>query len=153
MIINTLIFSVSLLIAKFLYLRNKLLQPQQLLLGRSFFATIICLLVVNVNIKQAMYDRVPRPMYKSLFLRCILQSLALFLDFTFIKYFSLVFRGMLTSLTPIFTMILSFCFNDEKFKVQEIFFTVITLSAVTAISMGMTFEKNKGIDEDDKVSI
>jgi drug/metabolite transporter (DMT)-like permease len=60
---------------------------------------------------------------------------------------------MLTSLTPIFTMVLSFCFNGEKFKTQEIFFTFITLSAVTAISMGMTFENNKSIDHDNKISL
>jgi drug/metabolite transporter (DMT)-like permease len=59
---------------------------------------------------------------------------------------------MLTSLTPIFTMVLSFCFNGEKFKVQEIFFTIITLSAVTAISIGMTFDNSKSLD-DDKLSL
>jgi hypothetical protein len=39
------------------------------------------------------------------------------------------------------------------FKNKEIFFSVITLSAVTAISMGMTFEDNKSLNHSNKLNL
>lgn len=52
--------ALSSLISKIIYNRNKNLNPYQLLFGRSSMASLVCIIIVNKNLKEALYDSVPK---------------------------------------------------------------------------------------------
>ena len=60
-----------------------------------------------------------------------------------IKYISLVFHGIANNLTPIVTMVMSYFSLDERFKVGDIVFIVISLIGATLTTLGIQENKKQ----------
>jgi hypothetical protein len=79
------------LLASFLYNRHKTMEPEQLLFLRSAVATFLCIIIVNKNLKYAMYDSIEKSQVKNLTLRCLAAGMINTLELTLVKYLSMVF--------------------------------------------------------------
>ena len=85
------LFAVCLLLASFMYKRHPNIQPEQLLIIRSVIATLLCMVIVNKDLKYAMYDGVPRHQAKNLFYRCLAGGIMNTIELSIVKYLTLVF--------------------------------------------------------------
>ena len=140
------------LLASFLYKRHKSIQPEQLLFLRSAVATMLCVIIVNKNIKYAMYDSIEKKQVKNLTLRCIAAGIINTLELTLVKYLSMVFQGVARNLSPIATIILSALWIGEKFNNIDILFMIVSLLGVIAITIGFSYEKEKEYGNEDSSS-
>ncbi len=143
MILYGLVISVSLLFAQFEYQRHAdAMHPIQLLFGRSLFACIFSILIVNRDLKKYIYDDVPKDQFKNLGLRCFQACLVNVLDFSIVKYISLVFQSVAKNLTPIATILLSAYLIGEKFNCKnDLQFSIISLIGVTFVTCGFGLDK------------
>ena len=120
---------------------------------RSMFATAIVILTNNVHLKQVVYDDVPRSQLKNLLLRCMQASVVIMIDFSIVKYISLVFQGVTRNLTPMATLLLSALLLGEKFTAFDMGVMFVSLVAVLLITVGITKVKSEtdllpeGVDE------
>ena len=108
---------------------------------RSIIATILCIIIVNKDLKYAMYDSIPLNQKKNLFFRCLAAGMINSLELTIVKYLSMVFQGVARNLSPIATMILSALWIGEKFNNIDILFMVVSLIGVIAITIGFSYEE------------
>ena len=145
MILYGLVISVSLLFAQYEYQRHaKTMHPIQLLFGRSFFSCFFSILIVNKDLKRYMYDEVPQTQFKNLAKRCLQSASVTLLDFSIIKYISLVFQSVAKNLTPIATIILSAYMTGEKFNCKkDLAFSIISLLGVTFVTVGFGLDKKE----------
>lgn len=105
---------------------------------RSAVATLLCVIIVNKNLKFAMYDSIEKNQAKNLTLRCLAAGMINTLELTIVKYLSMVFQGVARNLTPIATMILSALWIGEKFNNIDILFMIVSLIGVIAITIGFS---------------
>jgi len=86
--------AICMLLASFLYYKHKSMQPEQLLFLRSAVATLLCVIIVNKNLKYAMYDSIEKKQVKNLTFRCLAAGMINTLELTLVKYLSMVFQGV-----------------------------------------------------------
>lgn len=135
-----------LLTAQVLYLRLPNQQPEQLIFGRNLFGTLVVLLQNNVEYKKRVYDDVPAGSAKNLFLRCLQAATVIFIDFSIVKYLTLVYQGIARNMTPIATMIMAAYMNNERISTFNAVFTIVSLGGVILIFAG--FDSDKTFIED-----
>ena len=127
------------------------MQPEQLLFARSFFGTLICILMARGNLKYILYDSVPPNQGKNIFLRCFQASLINIIELTIVKYISLIFQSIARNLTPIATVVMSYFMTGEKISNSEIVFIVISLAGVTCTTVGFSLNDHQNTNIDKKV--
>lgn len=125
------------LLTQLLYIQIPEMSVSQLIFGRSLVASIGVLMINNVNYKKRVYDDVPSSMVKMLVLRCFLTVVGIFLEFTVIKYLSLVYQGIARNLTPIATLLMAVYMNGEKISAFDALFTIVSLGGVIMIVAGL----------------
>jgi hypothetical protein len=79
------------LLASFVYRRNESIEPEQLLFLRSIISTLMCVIIVNKNIKYVMIDSIPVNQMKNMFFLCLAAGAINSLELTIVKYLTLVF--------------------------------------------------------------
>ena len=90
--LNVALCSICFLLCQIEYTRNpKTMQPLQLVLFRSIFSTLTCLIILNVNIKKVMFDGIPRDKLHLLIFRSLIFLTGISVSFYIVKYISLVF--------------------------------------------------------------
>ena len=136
--LSVMLQSFTFLLCQYTYQRNpQKLDPLQLLLLRSVFATLTCLIIVNKNLKRVLFDEIPRNKIKLLTIRSLNFTIANFISFYIIKYISLAFQGISANLTPIATMVLSSFLHGERFKSSDIIFVTVSLLGVIIVTLGI----------------
>lgn len=135
------------MVVKIIYQRHPDLSPDQMLLGRGFFSTVLVVLINNKNLLNVMYYDVPRHNFGNLALRCFQASLSLIIEFTVVKYVSLVLMGISRNLAPIITLLMSACMTGEKITAFDVLFCIASLVAITIVING--FAKPQDDIEDD----
>ena len=85
---------------------------------------------------------------KLIALRWFLSMVANCVEQSVVKYISLVFCGIARNLTPIATIILSFILTGERFKQFDIVFILVSLCAVTMVTIGIANEKHEPKKDD-----
>ena len=103
---------------------------------RGVISTLFCVLHVNKNLKQVVWDTVPSTHFKFLLVRCAQNSLFILIQFTIVKYLSLIYIGLATNMTPLFTIIISYVLTGEKLKPTDIGLILISFVGVTFITLG-----------------
>ena len=142
MVLYTLALSLSFLTASFVYQRNVQMQPEQLVVLRSFFGTLICIVTVNKDLWHVMYASVPHGQGKNIALRCLQGSLINLIEMTIIKYISLIFQGIARNLSPIATIIMSFYTTGEHIKKTDLLYISISLIGVTCTTIGFSLNNH-----------
>lgn len=83
--------ALCILLASFVYRRNESIEPEQLLFLRSIISTLMCVIIVNKNIKYVMIDSIPVNQMKNMFFLCLAAGAINSLELTIVKYLTLVF--------------------------------------------------------------
>jgi len=85
------LLALCILLASFVYRRNESIEPEQLLFLRSIISTLMCVIIVNKNIKYVMIDSIPVNQMKNMFFLCLAAGAINSLELTIVKYLTLVF--------------------------------------------------------------
>lgn len=101
-------------------------------------ASIMCILIVNINLKSAVYDSIPKNQFNILLLRSVAAAVISFVDYSTIKYINLAFQAITTNLTPIPTSILSWYMTGEVSKNSDIAFMILSMIAASMVTVGVT---------------
>jgi len=115
---------------------NPTMQPPQLLCVRGVISTIWSILYVNKDIKRVVYDDISRSLFWGLFQRSIQATILIFIQFTIVKYLSLVFIGLAQNITPLVTIVLSYFMTGERLKKSDFVMIFITFVGVTFVTIG-----------------
>jgi hypothetical protein len=86
--------SFTFLSSKFLYNRHTDIQPYQLLTLRGIISTIFTIALVNKDLKYVVWDSVKSSDFKNLMLRSGQGSLLILIQFSIVKYLSMIFIGL-----------------------------------------------------------
>jgi drug/metabolite transporter (DMT)-like permease len=103
---------------------------------RGVISTIFCVFYVNKNLKHVIWDSVPNTHFKFLAVRCLQNSVFILIQFTIVKYLSLIYIGLAQNMTPLFTIILSYFLTGEKLKMNDVGLIFISFVGVTLITLG-----------------
>ena len=123
------------------------MTPFQFLFLRASVAVIVGLIVVNRNLKFALYDSFG-PGDKWKLVAKIPQSLiGVYFGFTSLKYFPVSYCTSMRSLSPFFAIVLSAVFLKEAATCREVF--IITI--VSTLSLLFVFTANLNEEEEDEL--
>ena len=76
------------------------------------------------------------------------------IQFTIVKYLSLIYIGLAQNVAPMVTIIMSYYMTGEKLKIIDIFIILITFIGVSLISYGFNSENlNFGDEVDEEVPL
>ena len=139
--INVFTASVQYLLSKVLYHRHPTLQPSQLLTVRGIIATIFGFLYVNKDIKLAMWDGVPEGNTFLLIQRIMCNCLSVIINFTVIKYMSLIYVGVAQNLSPLLIVVMSYFCLGERINKQDLVLLFVTFVGVVIVIYGMSVER------------
>jgi hypothetical protein len=95
-LINCSIFCLSLtfLASKFLYESHSDMEASQLLFMRGIISSTFSILWVNTKLKMVVWDSIPRSQFKNLAIRSGQACLLILIQFTIVKYLSLIYIGV-----------------------------------------------------------
>ena len=97
---------------------------------------LICTLMVNKKLPYALWHCIKPGQFKKLVLRCSLAIALNIMEFTIVKYISLVFQGIARNLTPIVTCILAYFMVKERFTRMDAFFIFVSLIGIIVLNIG-----------------
>ena len=137
MVLWSITLSVSLFLGKVIINKNpKITNPEELLFIRSLFATIATIITVNKNIPNAMYYEVPEGNKALLLLQLISTSMVNIIQYSLVKYISLIFQAVCRNSSPIATVFISYLLLKESIKLTDLLFTFISFVGVILIVIG-----------------
>jgi drug/metabolite transporter (DMT)-like permease len=79
------------------------------------------------------WDSVPRSQFQNLAIRSCQGSLLILIQFTIVKYLSLIYIGVAQNCTPLVTVLMSYFMTGERVKMIDIVMILITFIGVSFI--------------------
>ena len=125
-ILYTILFSLNMLCASYLYRRNEGLGDFQLLLMRSVFAITFQAIIVNKDLKLAVWDGVDKKSTGPLIFRSIQGTMTNIINFSLVKYLPLTMIAIVTNMAPLIAMVLAYFILKEKLTIFDV--TMLTLT-------------------------
>ena len=132
-ILYTVLYSLCFLSASYLYRRNADLNPFQMLLMRSCFALTFQAMLVNKELKAAVWDGVDRKSAPPLVFRSIQGTMTNIINYSVTKYLPLTLIAIVNNMGPLITLVLAFVILKEKIKKFEILMIVLTVGGVITV--------------------
>lgn len=132
-ILYTVLYSLSFLCASYLYRRNPDLNPFQMLFMRSLFALTFQLIIVNKDLKPAVWDGVDRKSAGPLVFRSIQGTMTNIINYSVTKFLPLTLIAIVNNMSPLITLVLAFFILKEKIKKFEILMIVLTVAGVVTV--------------------
>ena len=129
----TVLKSACFVVAKMLYNRNATLDPFQMLLMRSIFALSTQLIMVNKNLKKAVWDGVDKKSSGPLIYRSVQGSITNIINYSVTKYLPLTIIAIVNNMSPVMTVILAFFILKEKIKRFEMVMLFLTVAGVLEV--------------------
>ena len=86
--------SLTFLTSKFIYQRNSDIQPCQLLFARGVISTLFSIMITNKDLKYVIWDGIPKEQFKNLAVRSFQATCLILIQFTIVKYLSLIYIGL-----------------------------------------------------------
>ena len=135
-IIYTFKLTAILYITKGLYVLNPNLEVFQLVAMKSLISAVVLILVLNVNIKQVMYDKIDTDNLGALAFKTVQTTISIFISYNAMKYFPVSTVGVVCSLTPLIACILAALILKERLTFWTMFSVAIVLSCVIMVLFG-----------------
>ena len=135
-ILYTAMYSVCFLCAAALYNRNPDLTSFQMLTMRSVFALSTQLVILNVNLKSAVWDGISRDSVGPLIFRTLQGSCTNIINFSVTRYIPLTMICIVNNMSPLITIVFAFLLLKEKIKSFEIIMIVLTIGGVVTVVTG-----------------
>ena len=110
--------------------------PAQFLTLRGVMSTAFSLLLVNVNLKKEVWDNLPEGCFVALLKRSLQGCCLILIQFTIVKYLSLVYIGLAQNIAPLVTIVMSYFMIGEQLKRSDLMMIGITFVGVTFITLG-----------------
>ena len=129
-------YSTCFLCATELYRRNPELTPFQMLTMRSVFALSTQLMVVNVNLKSAVWDGISRDSVGPLIFRTIQGSCTNIINYSVTKYVPLTMISIVNNMSPLITVVFAFLILKEKIKLFEVIMIILIVGGVVTVVTG-----------------
>ena len=108
---------------------------------RGVISTIFSLCYSNVNLKYVVYDSIPRHQFTNLLKRSLQASSLILIQFSIVKYLSLIFIGISQNCTPLVTVFMSFYMTGEKIRCFDFVLIFITFIGVMLVILGIESQK------------
>ena len=104
---------------------------------RSVFALVIQLMVLNVNLKSAVWDGISRDSVGPLVFR-VFQGIALnIIEFSVVKYIPMTMISIVYNMSPLITIIFAFLLLKEKVKTFEVIMVIFLIGGVVTVVTGI----------------
>lgn len=132
-IIYTILYSCCFLCAKYLYERNPDLSPFQMLILRSGFALAFQAIIVNKDLKHAVWDDIDRKSAGPLIFRSIQGTMTNIINYSVTKYLPLTMIAIVNNMGPLVTLVLAFFLLKERIKGFEIVMIFLTVAGVLVV--------------------
>lgn len=132
-ILYTVLYSLCFLSASYLYRRNENLNPFQMLLMRSCFALSFQAIIVNKELKGAVWDGVDRKSVTPLIFRSIQGTATNIINYSVTKYLPLTLIAIVNNMSPLICLVLAFLILKEKIKKFEILMITLTVCGVVVV--------------------
>lgn len=132
-IVYTILYSLCFLCAKYLYDRNPDLNPFQMLMLRSGFALLFQLIIVNKELKKAVWDGVDKKSAGPLVFRSIQGTMTNIINYSVTKYLPLTMIAIVNNMGPLVTLVLAYLILKERIKRFEILMIVLTVAGVLVV--------------------
>lgn len=107
---------------------------------RGIISSVFSILYVNKNLKHVVYDGVPEGCMKKLVLRGFQATLLICIQFTIVKYLSLIYIGIAQNITPLVTIVMSYYMTGEVLKTSDIVMIFVTFAGVSLITIGFNYD-------------
>lgn len=108
----------------------------QLTAIKAAISILICLLVVNKDMKHILIDSVDKERLPSLAFKSCQTTTSVFISFYAIKHFKVSTVGMVCSLTPLIACVLAFCMLGEKITLLNVLTICAVLASVFLVILG-----------------
>ena len=135
-IVYTLKMTTILYITKALYALNPDIEVLQVTSMKALISILILVLVLNVNLKHIMYDRVDPDAKGALAFKTIQSTASIFITYNAMKYFSVSTVGVVCSLTPLIACILAALILKERLSCWTVSSVFIVLACVMLVIFG-----------------
>ena len=107
-----------------------------MLFARGIISTIFSVIITNKELKKVVWDGVPLEQFKNLAIRSSQATCLILIQFTIVKYLSLVYIGLAQNCTPLVTVIMSYLMTGEEIVCVDILLILITFVGVTLVTIG-----------------
>jgi drug/metabolite transporter (DMT)-like permease len=108
-------FASNFICAKFLYTNHPELTASQLLVYRSIFSSALVFAMMNVHIKEQMWDSLKGREEKiGLITRTIQGNISVTVNYITVKYFSLSTVAIIMNMAPFFSLPMAYFFLGER---------------------------------------
>ena len=132
-IVYTILYSLCFLCAKYLYDRNPDLNPFQMLMLRSGFALLFQLVIVNKELKKAVWDGVDKKSAGPLVFRSIQGTMTNIINYSVTKYLPLTMIAIVNNMGPLVTLVFAYFLLKERIKRFEILMIALTVAGVLVV--------------------
>ena len=137
MILSTIFQSWNWLGVKYVYIYNPEMDGFQVVFVRSFFAIIVLLLLLNIDLKRIMYDEFPSESKMHMVYRMTTGCFGILTMNFVVKYFTLSNIAVIINLNPIFTLFFAYFLLREQVTRTDIICVFLTFAAVILVILGM----------------
>ena len=124
-----------------MYINNPHLNGFQIIFGRSVFAIIVLILVINRNLKNVMFDSVPEGSRKLLAIRIMLGIVGISIMLHITKWFSLLTITVVNGLNPVLTMLIGVFYLKESITKTDVACTLLSFLGVFLITLGVALNE------------
>lgn len=104
-----------------------------MLFMRSLFALTFQLIIVNKDLKPAVWDGVDRKSAGPLVFRSIQGTMTNIINYSVTKFLPLTLIAIVNNMSPLITLVLAFFILKEKIKKFEILMIVLTVAGVVTV--------------------
>ena len=110
---------------------------------------IFQLLIVNVNLKKAVWDDLSRDNVQPLLLRVLQGTVGTLINFSAAKYIPMTIISVVNSMSPLITIVLAFLILKDKIKTFE---AIMLFLLIIGIVVVVTGEQPDETDDDEELS-
>ena len=132
-ILHTCLYSLVFLCASYLYRRNEDLNPFQFLLMRSVFAITFQAIIVNKNLKPAVWDGVDKQSAGPLVFRSIQGTVTNMINYSVVKYLPLTLIAIVTNMAPLIAMVLAYFLLKENLTKFDVIMLALTVLGIVVV--------------------
>ncbi len=124
------------MLAKIIFERHPQTTPTLLLFLRSATSVVLLALILNIKLKEYLYDNFDSKLKWKLAIRVILGVFVIVCIYTSVKSLPLVLVGVVTNLSPLFTAVLSFIILKKALSTVDLVALVVSFAGVVILITG-----------------
>ena len=135
--------SLSWMTAKIIYKKHENMQPMQMMVIRSFFNTLILIIVLNFRLKFVIYDSGQSDLRLSLGSKILQYNLLEIFSMILLKHVPLTIIAMANNCSPFLVMVLALLILKEKASCVSVSATLIAIVGASIVVFGANDDTKK----------